>query len=70
MTDYIQFLQSLDMPPNLRALLALLSDMSCSPWKFDAIWDIWPRLGLSQSAFPALASRLLEVKTAERALYG
>ncbi|HUR08785.1 MAG TPA: tetratricopeptide repeat protein [Nonomuraea sp.] len=53
------FLRSKDLSPQLKAVLAWLGDLSCPPWKFDVLWELWPALGLYPEEFPRLARELL-----------
>src|SRR5436190_23857290 len=69
MTTYVEFLKSKAISRSVRALLAILGDLSCSPWKFDTLWDLWPTLDLKPADFPELARTILDVKTEEEMLY-
>lgn len=42
-----------------RAVVVVLAELSCSPWKFDLLWDLWPQLQPRRERFPDLARRLL-----------
>jgi tetratricopeptide (TPR) repeat protein len=50
---------STELEPLERAVLVALAELSCSPWKFDLLWDLWPQLQPRRERFPDLARRLL-----------
>jgi CHAT domain-containing protein/tetratricopeptide (TPR) repeat protein len=57
--EFLKSLFSKDFPGAYRPLLAALAELSCSPWKFDVLWDVWPELKPNPAVFPALAELLL-----------
>src|SRR5260370_34975587 len=69
MADYARFLKRKSVSPELRAVLALLGDLSCSPWKFDVLWDRWPKLGLDSTVFPSLGKTLFDTTSRDELLF-
>jgi CHAT domain-containing protein len=57
--EFLKSLFSKDFPGAYRPLLAALAELSCSPWKFDVLWNVWPELKPNPAIFPALAELLL-----------
>lgn len=42
-----------------RGVFALLASLSCSPWKFDVLWNAWPRLAFRHSEANQLLQELV-----------
>ena len=59
MKTYVEFLKGRDLTSTQRFALAILSELSCSPWKFDVLWDIWPELGFRIDQSAHLAHELM-----------
>ena len=61
-SPHVEFLRTRRIEPHLKGLLAVLGDLSCSPWKFDVLWEYWPTLRLRPENFPALAAQMFDTK--------
>jgi hypothetical protein len=70
MNPWIGYLQNVNLPSPQRAACGLVADLSCSPWKFDALWDVWAKLGVRTSNYKSLASHVLASSDPEIMLYG
>lgn len=56
---WVKYLTSCELSDVQRAVCALLAELSCSPWKFDVLWDTWNDFGLRLTGFNRLADELL-----------
>ncbi|MEZ5875569.1 MAG: hypothetical protein R3D30_12360 [Hyphomicrobiales bacterium] len=56
---------AIEIPPIQRAAIVALADLSCSPWKFDLLWDVWQSLDVSHATFGDLAQRILRPELEE-----
>ena len=70
MQKWISHIMGSGLPRSQQALLAALGELSCSPWKFDALWSTWPDVGLDPSDFQTLAQGVLGGRTQDTVLYG
>lgn len=56
---WIRYLDSCELSQIQKATCALLAELSCSPWKFDVLWEVWSDFGLRFPGFKRFADGLL-----------
>jgi len=59
MQGFADAMASTEMDSTDRAVVVALAELSCSPGKFDLLWDLWPRRQFRRERFPDLAGRVL-----------
>jgi CHAT domain-containing protein len=58
-TTFVKSLSTKHLPNTYVPVLGALAELSCSPWKFDVLWEVWPELLPNPADFSQLAHQLL-----------
>jgi len=66
---FVTFLNSRNLSQLRKYCLAVLSELSCSPWKFDVLWELWDELEFKIKQSADLAHELLDTDDPELRLF-
>src|SRR5215475_10651710 len=70
MLNWITYLQSANLSAIEKAVYSLLAEMSCSPWKFELLWDCWPELKTHTSSRKSILLELAALGDPQLTAFG